>query len=90
MMQLEADMKLDAEQARSFRTWLTSRGGVLLDCPICHRRDWMAPEMVSLERAHGQADDAPAGAYSEIVVTCALCGFNYHFSLDVIKKTRRS
>ncbi|MCE5260068.1 MAG: hypothetical protein LLG44_13575 [Chloroflexi bacterium] len=81
-------MKLSAEQARTFRTWLTSRGGVLLDCPICRRRDWLAPEIVSVVRSDHASSDTHS-TYDEIIVTCALCGYTHHFNMEVINKGKK-
>ncbi|MHB9033224.1 MAG: hypothetical protein ACYC6L_09270 [Anaerolineae bacterium] len=80
-------MKLTPEQARSFRTWLTNRGGVLLDCPICRQRDWSAPEYVSTVRvtsAGGEHD-----TLDEITVSCGRCGYTLHFNPAAADKTRK-
>ncbi|NLV74634.1 MAG: hypothetical protein GXY52_08125 [Chloroflexi bacterium] len=66
-------MKLSDAQTRAFRMWLSSRGGVLLDCPVCRRRDWQPAEMIESGKD-----------YRELVIYCGLCGYTYHFSMNVV------
>lgn len=84
-------MKLTADQARVFRIWLSSRGGVLLDCPICRQRDWGTPEIIALHRAPASADpkNAAPGIYEEITVTCGVCGYTHHFSAAALHKAQK-
>lgn len=83
-------MKLNPIQASTFRAWLSARGGVLLDCPVCRQRDWLPPELVSTPRSAPQADTGNPSpeTFEEYLITCSVCGFTHHFSASVVGRSK--